>query len=520
MDGVYPPRPWFDAAVSERRLPLLVLVVVALAYAPSLGGDWVWDDWTWKDASADALFAALGRQVYGGIWRPLSAISLNLVHLAWPDPLPHKLVSLGLHLGAVAAVAWTARGLGARPGAAWGGAAVFGLHPAVTETVCWIGARTEVLPATLLLIGLAAWIHGRRGWAAACLFAAPFAKEAYAAGVLSLGVWMWTLRRWDPMVLGAALAGALSYLGMRVVLVGPGVAGASYRLDPLAALGAAAVRGGELLVDTRAPDLWNPYAPAPTVGAAIVVAGILATFAARGRPALGAWVASLPPLAPSALAASSTLLLADRYYYVPFAGVGLLAASGLERIAAGPSRRWVGLALGVGVPAALGLGTLTRAAEWRSELDLAEASWQRHPDNPMAAEHYAYAEERWGAGCAAGMEAWRVAAPVTRTAAEGLQRCLVKTRRYAESLELARTLRPTAAVGVQAAIAAAELGDLPGAERWARAAVAGEPSSVPAWVQLGYVLHLQGRAAEAHTAFAEAFRLDPDDPDAQRGMSL
>ncbi len=474
--------------MSDRRLPLLVLLVVVLALAPSLGGDWVWDDWTWKDQTGRELAGALTRQMFGGIWRPLSSLSIAVVHFVWPVPLAHKLVNLGLHLGAVSGVAWTARGLGARPGAAWAGAAAFGLHPAVTETVCWVGSRTEILPATLLIVGLAAWIHGHRGVATGCLLLAPFGKEAYLGGVLSLAVWMWTLRRRDLPVLIAVGAGGAAFVLARVAVAGGAVEGASYHLDPLPAFGAAAARGATLLVDTTAPDLWNPYAAAPTLGVVVLVSGLLATLAARGRPALGAIVAALPPLVPSALAASSTLLLADRYYYVPLAGVGVALGLGVERLAASGVRRGLVALVAIGVPLALGGATMRRAVEWRSELTLAASSWSRHPDNALAAEHYAYAEERWGAGCAAAMEAWRVAATLSHSGGAGLQRCLVRTGQYAEALALTATLRPSVETTTEATLAALALGDLATAQRWARAAVAADPNSPDAQALLAHVL--------------------------------
>ena len=474
--------------MSDRRLPVLVLLAVVIAIAPSLGGDWVWDDWTWKDQTGEELAGALTRQTFGGIWRPLSSLSITLVHLVWPDPLPHKLANLALHLGAVSGVAWTARSLGARPWAAWAGAAAFGLHPGVTEAVCWIGARTEVLPATLLIVGLAAWINGRRGLATACLLLAPFGKEAYLAGLLSLTIWMWTLRRRDLPVLVAVGASGGAFVLARVAVAGSAVEGATYHLAPLPAFGAAALRGATLLVDTTAPDLWNPYVPAPTLGVAVLVGGLLATVAARGRPALGAILAGLPPVVPSALAASSTLLLADRYYYTPLAGAGIALALGLERLAGSSVRRGIVALVAVGVPLALGVATTRRAFEWRSERALAVSSWSRHPDNALAAEHYAYAEERWGAGCAAGMEAWRVAATLSRSGGVGLQRCLVRTGQYAEALALTPSLALSADVATEATLAALALGDPATAERWARAALAADPTSADAQALLAHVL--------------------------------
>ena len=122
----------------ERWLPLAVLALVAAAYLPSLGGDWVWDDvYQLRDNPAITRPVLLAtRDVWGPtgfadahntpVYRPLAMLSYAPGQTLLPGPAVERVLSLALHLGAVALVAWLALALGEGPRAAWFGAACMG----------------------------------------------------------------------------------------------------------------------------------------------------------------------------------------------------------------------------------------------------------------------------------------------------------------------------------------------------------------------------------------------------------
>lgn len=168
-----------------------LLLVTAFAYAPSLGGPFVLDDWGSVEGNArlrqpDALrWPSIAELL--GTGRPLTELTFALDwRAAGPDPHRFRLVGLGLHLAAVvAAFAWLLRllsraGHPRARGLALAVAALFALHPIQMDAVAYVSQRAEVLSAilslaTLLLLdvaadrlrsarGVAAWLAGTGTW--------------------------------------------------------------------------------------------------------------------------------------------------------------------------------------------------------------------------------------------------------------------------------------------------------------------------------------------------------------------
>jgi hypothetical protein len=191
--------------------------------------------------------------------------------LAWlasaggqPRAVPDALLAVGL----------LARSIGWSP---WGGLAV-ALNPGLVFAVNT--DTSEPLGAALLLLGLVAYIRGRRGWALGLFAALCFVKEPLVLVPLAIGAWeLWRSRR-PPYVAAAVLPAALWWVYLRFHLGAFPVGGGRERLTaPLA--------GWKRALLDAASQSWNPgvdtsqmgqaaVALIIVVGLAILVAGIYA----------------------------------------------------------------------------------------------------------------------------------------------------------------------------------------------------------------------------------------------------
>lgn len=254
---------------SSRLVPVVILVLSALAYLPSVGGDFVWDDrplilGDTQIQSFEALPQLFARDFFApgevrgkyGYYRPAVSLSYMIDWALWKDnALGYRLTNLFWHLVCTLLVWLLARRLIAKPPwAADVAAALFGLHPIHTESVAWIAGRTDVLCTAAALGALLAWEAylrrndarlgfvsakkktdatppARAGWglltAALALFAASlFAKEmgvVVLPAALALAYFhrpeRAALRRLTPE--GALLVAVLvAYLALRIGVAG------------------------------------------------------------------------------------------------------------------------------------------------------------------------------------------------------------------------------------------------------------------------------------------------------------
>ena len=135
--------------------------------------------------------------------------------LAWlasaggrPGAVPDALLALGLLAIAAAGAAASvlARALG---WTAWGGLAV-ALNPGLVFAVNT--DTSEPLGAALLLLGLAAYVRGHRGWALALLAALCLVKEPLVLVPLGIGAWDLWRRRRPPLLAAAVVPAALWWM--------------------------------------------------------------------------------------------------------------------------------------------------------------------------------------------------------------------------------------------------------------------------------------------------------------------
>ena len=190
-----------------------VLVLVALAYAPSLGGGFVGDDYTLVKeeplvTAPGGLGDYFGRVLWSGplqaargFYRPLVTLSYAADYRLWDGrPAGFHLGNLVLHL-LVTILVWAlirraAAGAGSAGGRAvvWAGlAAGFALAPRLTEGVAWIAGRGYLAAAGATLAALLLHRPGGGGWpgklaAAGMLLVGLLCKEVAIAGFVAVVV--------------------------------------------------------------------------------------------------------------------------------------------------------------------------------------------------------------------------------------------------------------------------------------------------------------------------------------------
>jgi len=168
---------------AHRQLPFaafaLLLALAWLAYLSGLSGGFLFDDLINLDALGKRGpiddWPAFWRYITSGAadptGRPLALLTFLLDARDWPaDPRPFLRTNLLLHLLNCGLLFALLRGLGrhlegAGPRADWAavlGAGMWLLHPLFVSTTLYIVQRETMLPATFVLGGLLAYVHGRQ----------------------------------------------------------------------------------------------------------------------------------------------------------------------------------------------------------------------------------------------------------------------------------------------------------------------------------------------------------------------
>jgi tetratricopeptide (TPR) repeat protein len=382
---------------------LVVLLAVVGVYMQSLGGTFVWDDRLLVlDAPLVEKTASLGEYLQHPFWmgggaqprdptyyRPLVTLSLALDHrLHGSNPGGYHLTNIALHAASALLLLALLRRGGVRAPVATLVATSWALLPRLAEAAAWISGRTDLFATVFALAALLVWAPGlgRRLLAAALLGLAFLAKESALAFVPALAISEWVRaaparpRVRLPIVLGRTLpliAIVALYLALRYAMVGHASEGPplGVGLRALTVLHSVGTYTQMLL------DAWRPRAVigrvgvvAPlsiAIGALTLLGLILALVKLRRRltpdTALGfalAGFALLPVLHLFPLPIRT--LAADRFLYLPTAGLALGCAYWLER-ALGRSRpRWAAAIL---VALSLAVTTFHRVGVWSDELE-------------------------------------------------------------------------------------------------------------------------------------------------------
>ena len=376
----------------------------------------VWTHDFWGRNATDPLATGSYRPVVTATWWVQAALGAA-------QPAALHALDIGLHVVAVLLVLSLLQMLLAPwgPLAAFWGALLFAVHPALSEAVCSVVGRADLMAAVAFLAALL--VHRRaRGWRdefiALGLLAMALLSKEYAVVfpfiVLALDLAM-------PRPLPAAghvwrFAGAMAVVFVAYLVLRVGVLGALGRVPlvvaadtPLATLSfvdrlanAISMLGpalGILVLPTRLDHIYGVGTIPTATGvtdprawiALLALAAACALVAWRFRrtrdavPALALALFVLPLLPALNTIGVTVVLFAERFLYVPAVGFVLGLAWAWARV---PSRpRWARAAATAAIVAiVLVFAALTarRVEDWRSNEALARSALRAHPASALA----------------------------------------------------------------------------------------------------------------------------------------
>ena len=176
-------------------LSILLIIVLGFArYLNSMEGQFVWDDTylvknniyikSWGHISS--IFTkdiAAGAQTQSNFYRPIQTLTYMFDHSIWGlDVRGYHLTNIFLHLLAAACVYWFITLLFANPKLSLVSSVLFVVHPVMTEAVCYISGRADLLAGVFMLLSIIYYIKSLR-----TKRAIPYiiALVSYAAALLS-----------------------------------------------------------------------------------------------------------------------------------------------------------------------------------------------------------------------------------------------------------------------------------------------------------------------------------------------
>jgi len=446
------PGRWRNFCRSQLFICLLLGAAVLAVYLQVANFDFItWDDDMYVTENAQVK-AGLTRQgirwaftsIHAFNWHPLTWLShMTDVQLYGLKPRGHHLTNLVFHLANT--ILWFLFFLWTT-GAKWPAALVaglFALHPLHVESVAWVSERKDVLSTFFWVLTL---------WAYAWYAAAPSLRR-YLLVALSFGMGLmakpmlvtlplvlllldvWPLGRWPAAVAGPGGGKeerpasvwrtvlrywpllrekipllALTGVSCVITVLGQTKAGAlvPFRVQPpLQRLANTLVSYCKYVLKSIWPfpmSFFYPLAPIPWWQTVMAVLGLTAMtalllYASRKRPYLGVgWLWYLITLLPViGLVQVGGQALADRYTYVPFIGLFIIAAWGGADLA----DRWpqfkTALALGAGAVLLACLVTAWwQTGYWKNSDTLFVRGMKLNPNNYMAYHHLGMARSNEG----------------------------------------------------------------------------------------------------------------------------
>ncbi len=561
-------------AVPAWVLPVLLAVLTVAVHGETLRGEFLFDDvrFVRDNPALERIGDPLRFFTDPGtadptntpdIYRPLRTLHFAVDRaLFGGNPFPYHLQSLLLHAANVLLLFALLRRLGATAAAAGAAAAVFAVHPAQVEAVAWISARADLMGGMFTLLGLLAWLRARppdRWYAAAVVLGLLAALSREAAVVFPAllvvvdlvrpdgGGWAWVRGRIRLYALPAATAVAYALLARHLLEQKRGLPlghllgwwGGSYGANLATAARAAAYSTLHALLPLRPSLDWyltpstSPWdLPALAWGVAILVpvslaATRLAVPTGDRRLAGGVLLAVLAGALTSHVLFPVGIPTAERFLYLPLAGLALAATPGLERLLAVRFRTTV--ALGTLAVVAMGVSSRDRGAVWRDE----ETLWRLGPSgvySPRAVRAFAGGDLRRAA------DALDRALALERSGREAEGRALLEEARgrIEGTLPALRSLNDfwERSIGVRHAAPAEararrllstallRSGDGAGALREAREAHRLDPRSPAVLAALAVALHRAGFTGEAGRRMEEALASPGGEVDPESGAAI
>jgi tetratricopeptide (TPR) repeat protein len=502
-------------------------------------------------------------------WLPFTWLShMAVASLFGGDPGAHHLANVLLHLANTLLLFAVLRSTTGAPWRSAFAAALFAVHPLHVESVAWVTARKDVLSTFFLFLalreygGYARRPSPRRYGAVALAFAASLLSKPMGVTFpfLLLLLDAWPLGRstllppadgspGKPLPARALLVEKVPFLLLsaasvavtRLAVTRGDASPLSVGALPLAARAANALSSyAAYLGKTIAPVSLAAYYPFPagappslfsatTAAAAALLAAVTATvfWQRRARPYLPVgWLWYLGTLLPviGLLQVEGGAAMADRYTYVPLAGIFLAFSWGafdaVERAESRPLRLAAGAAALL-LLLALAAAARVQAGYWKDSSTLfghaLEATGRNHVARYVLGSEL-YREGRFAEAAESFRRAVDEAPPGDREEAyNGLGLSLARLGRHGEAEEAFRegiALSPRhALLWCNLAGLRNSLGRYEGGYEAAREAVRLDPGLAEGWYQAGNAAMGLGLPAEARRAFREVVRLDPGNRD-------
>lgn len=439
-----------------------------------------------------------------------------------------------------------------RPGP-WLASLLFAVHPIHTDAVAWI-SDVAVLGSSLffllaLLVGMR--LGGRLGPVASALllFIALLFKEPAVTLPAVLAIVLATRgdfgserRRQSLATVGAVLLAVVAYLALRAHALGTLVGGdGRYEVGPGPALMTAVALVGEYASKVVAPRqlsvlhdyrvVTEPGSVRLWCGLAVAMGLAAVAWRWRGRPGVlcGVTLVAIPLVPALYVPGVSEGIFAERYFYLPLAGVailtGALADGAWARVRSRPIRVAV-IAGACTLLAGLSVIRVDRNAVWRTSLSLWTDTAHKVPNSPTALEYLGHAQLTSGrpAEAIATLSRALELKPDRTDTRTNLGSALLAAERpgeAAEQLEFVVRLQPgNALASMLLGDALARQGRFPEAVAALERAAALDPGVARAHGLLGSAYAAMGRTDEAIAQFAQAARLEPDNAMYSRALDF
>jgi len=538
----------------KRVVPYVLLVVLVFGvYAGSLPGTFGYDDYGTVVENAFIksagglryLFSARYYEFFAEYsYRPMVTLTYFADYAVWKgSELGYHLTNVALHAGMVLLVFLLLRELFGRGLGAFLGAALFAVHPVLTEAVNGISFREDLLAGVFYVGALLAYVRGREGGrnglvlVSVVLFVvALLSKEMAATLPLILLVYELTFRPGSQKRglawVGVFLVMALGYGLLRVTaLHDPAEVGASYpgesfgvnlltMLWVFARYGALVFFPRGLSIHHYVPAVVSMGDPRAIVGiVAAVCYGVIVVLSFRWDRRVGLGLVWYPiTLLPVSNVIPISNIMAERYLYLPMVSFGLVWGAMVRKLGRemgwGVGVRVAGLAL---IPV-LGLVTVARNVDWSDEVRLWGGAVELYPASARAHCYLGVALGREGEHEAEAAEYRRALALPTElnvktVALYNLAHSLRALGRMRESI---RALEKVVAVSpgesrFQTSLGAAYLrvGELDSAKGALERAVELNPGDYVALSNLGVIAQMEGRLDDAVGIFRRVTELAP-----------
>ncbi len=501
-------------------------------------------------------------------WHPLTWLShMADVQVFGLNPGAHHLVSLAIHIvNALLLFHLLARMTGSVWASAFA-AALFAVHPLHVESVAWAAERKDVLSAVFFLLTLWAWCEYVDSAARVPNLSRGTAKEPthpdavtapsrimveirswyflallfFALGLMTKPMLVttpcvlllldyWPLRRFNnsnirrlilekvPFLLLSVASSVVTTLVQQKAMVFYKALPLPYRIENACVSYTRylwlALWPKNLGIQYPHPGIW----PTPLwIGAfvLVVVATVGAVLGAKSKPFLAVcWFWFLGMLVPViGFVQVGVQSMADRYSYLPMIGIFIIVAW-LAAVWAGHSPERVRLCAGLVccVIAACSWRTNLQVRFWRDtetvfthDLEVAPGSWVAHHNLALLAL------DRYQKSARSSIESQALNASGSAGATLSRSNRADYLDQVISHCETALELKPTLAeIHVTLAKALTEKRSLDDAASHLQLAIRADPKNAQAKQTWAEILHRQGRAAEAVTAYRATLELEPD----------